>query len=99
MDSSEGVVGAKLDFKTLLAGIQRAHLGALCAAETSGRHNMGDSVSYAKHHGIMARTDARCSMQSPSLDAPMRSSEISIISMYAIQNVERLPLSHLRNLM
>ena len=47
----------------------------------------------------MARTDDRCSIQSPSLDARMRPSKISVMSMYDNQNVERLPFPPLRNLM
>ena len=47
----------------------------------------------------MARTDVRCSIQSPSLVAQISSSKISTISMYDNQNVERLPFPPLRNLM
>ena len=58
---------------------------------------MGDSghsstCHYAKH-GIMARTDAKCSIQSPNLDARMGPSKISIISMYDNQNVEIIATS------
>ena len=83
--------------------IQRAHLVGLWAAETSGPSSMGYNVHCSTCH---MRSNIRSWLvrmpdvaNSPSLDARMRPSKISIIYMYDIQNVERLPLPHLRNLM
>ena len=44
-----------------LAWIQHAHLGALCATDTSGRYNMGDSVHSSTCH--MRSTTVSCRLQ------------------------------------
>ena len=50
---------------------------------------------YAKHQRVMARTDAMCSIQSPSLNARMSPGKTPIMCMYDIQIVEWLPVPHL----